>query len=80
MVAFYTALLMYVFAVAPARTFQPVRRVGPDARVGRRQMFRRILLPGAVPEITGGFRIALAGAWGLAAIAECLAPSRAQAS
>jgi ABC-type nitrate/sulfonate/bicarbonate transport system permease component len=72
-VAFYTALLMYVFA----------RRAGeniPSAYIesaltlgsGRRQVFRRVHLPGSVPEMTGGFRIALAGAWGLAAIAELL--------
>jgi ABC-type nitrate/sulfonate/bicarbonate transport system permease component len=72
-VGFYTALLMYVFS----------RRAGeniPSAYVesaltlgsGRRQVFRRVHLPGSVPEMTGGFRIALAGAWGLAAIAELL--------
>ena len=35
-------------------------------------MVRDILIPATVPEILGGIRIALAGAWGLEAIAELL--------
>ena len=31
-----------------------------------------VLIPGTVPQILGGIRIALAGAWGLEAIAELL--------
>jgi ABC-type nitrate/sulfonate/bicarbonate transport system permease component len=72
-VAFYTALLMYVFS----------RRAGENIAAGyiesgltlgatRWTIFRRINLPGSVPEMTGGLRIALAGAWGLAGIAELL--------
>jgi ABC-type nitrate/sulfonate/bicarbonate transport system permease component len=33
---------------------------------------RDILIPATVPEILGGLRIALAGAWGLEAVAELL--------
>lgn len=72
-VAFYTTLLMYVFSrrageniaaahIESALTFGAARWL----------IFRRVHLPGAVPELTGGFRIALAGAWGLAGIAELL--------
>jgi ABC-type nitrate/sulfonate/bicarbonate transport system permease component len=72
-VAFYTALLMYVFARRageniPAAYIESALTLGS----GRRQVFRRVHLPGSVPEMTGGFRIALAGAWGLCAIAELL--------
>ena len=35
-------------------------------------MLRDILIPGTVPEILGGFRIALAGSWGLEAVSELL--------
>ena len=35
-------------------------------------MLGAILIPGATPEILGGFRIALAGCWGLEAVAELL--------
>ncbi len=73
MVGFYTALLMYIFA----------RRAGENLDAGYVEsamtlggtpasIFRHIYLPGTVPEIAGGFRIALAGAWGLAAISELL--------
>lgn len=73
MVGFYTALLMYIFA----------RRAGENLDAGYvesamtlggtpRSVFRHIYLPGTVPEIAGGFRIALAGSWGLAAISELL--------
>lgn len=73
MVAFYTALFMYIFS----------RRAGDNLDAGYIEsaltlggkpgsVFRYIYLPGTVPEIAGGFRITLAGAWGLAAIAELL--------
>ncbi len=73
MVGFYTALLMYIFS----------RRAGENLEAGYIEsaltlggkpgsIFRYIYLPGTVPEIAGGFRIALAGAWGLEAIAELL--------
>lgn len=73
MVGFYTALLMYIFS----------RRAGENLEAGYIEsaltlggkpasIFRHIYLPGTVPEIAGGFRIALAGAWGLEAIAELL--------
>lgn len=72
-VSFYTTLLMYVFS----------RRAGENVPTGyvesgltfgasRWAIMRRIHLPGSVPELVGGFRIALAGAWGLAGIAELL--------
>ena len=38
----------------------------------RGRIVRDILIPGTVPQILGGIRIALAGAWGLEAIAELL--------
>ncbi len=72
-VGFYTALLMYIFARRAgenldARYVESARTLGGTPR----SIFRYIYLPGTVPEIAGGFRIALAGAWGLAAIAELL--------
>lgn len=72
-VAFYTTLLMYVFSRragenVPAAYIESALTLGGN----RKMVFRRIHLPGSVPEMTGGFRIALAGAWGLAGIAELL--------
>ena len=72
-VGFYTTLLMYVFSRRagenlPAAYIESALTLGAN----RWLIFRRIHLPGGVPEMTGGFRIALASAWGLAGIAELL--------
>lgn len=77
MVAFYVAVILYTYAQRAADNLDPVyessaRTFGaPPGRI-----LRDVLLPGTVPEILGGVRIALAGAWGLEAIAELLASQR----
>lgn len=73
LVIFYVAVILYVFAGRAARNLDPIyeqsaRTLGATSR----RMVRDILIPGTVPEILGGLRIALAGAWGLEAIAELL--------
>jgi ABC-type nitrate/sulfonate/bicarbonate transport system permease component len=73
MVAFYTTLLLYTFSRRAGQNIgahyvESALMLGGEPR----SIFRWIYLPGTVPEITGGFRISLAGAWGLAAIAELL--------
>jgi ABC-type nitrate/sulfonate/bicarbonate transport system permease component len=72
-VSFYTALLMYVFSRRAGENV-PSSLIESALTLGARRwlVFRRVHLPGGVPEMTGGFRIALAGAWGLAGIAELL--------
>jgi len=73
MVAFYTAVLLYIFS---RRSAENVRREYLEAAAcfgaRPRETFRRVYVPATVPELLGGFRIALAGAWGLEAIAELL--------
>lgn len=73
MVSFYTALLLYIFS---RRAADNVAREYVESAAtlgaGRFDVFRSVYLPGTVPELVGGFRIALAGAWGLEAIAELL--------
>jgi ABC-type nitrate/sulfonate/bicarbonate transport system permease component len=72
-VAFYTALLMYVFSRRAGENIAAAYiESGLTLGATRWTIFRRINLPGSIPEMTGGFRIALAGAWGLAGIAELL--------
>ena len=73
LVIFYVAVILYVFAGRAARNLDPIyeqsaRTLGATSR----RTVRDILLPATVPEILGGLRIALAGAWGLEAIAELL--------
>lgn len=73
MVTFYTSLLLYIFSRRAADNLA-VGYVESAMTLGARRwdIFRRIFVPATVPELLGGFRIALAGAWGLEAIAELL--------
>jgi ABC-type nitrate/sulfonate/bicarbonate transport system permease component len=73
LVMFYVAVILYVSAQRAASNLDPIfeesaRTLGAT----KRQIVRDILIPATVPEILGGLRIALAGAWGLEAIAELL--------
>jgi ABC-type nitrate/sulfonate/bicarbonate transport system permease component len=73
LVIFYVAVILYVFAQRAATNLDPVfeesaRTLGATPR----QIVRDIFVPATIPEILGGLRIALAGAWGLEAIAELL--------
>ncbi len=73
LVAIYVAVILYVFAQRAADNLDPVYEESAytlGATPGR--IVRDILIPGTVPQILGGIRIALAGAWGLEAIAELL--------
>ena len=61
--------------VRPARRRQPrpgLRRRQPDARREPRRVLLDVYLVGTLPEVFGGIRIALAGAWGLEAFSELL--------
>ncbi len=73
LVIFYVIVILYVFAQRAATNLNPVyeesaRTLGATPA----RIVRDILIPATVPEILGGLRIALAGAWGLEAIAELL--------
>jgi ABC-type nitrate/sulfonate/bicarbonate transport system permease component len=73
LVAFYIVVILYVSAQRAALNLDPIYENYALTLGGRRgRMLRDILIPGTVPEILGGFRIALAGAWGLEAVAELL--------
>jgi ABC-type nitrate/sulfonate/bicarbonate transport system permease component len=73
LVVFQVAVLLYLFSQRAADNIDPIFEdaaltLGADSR----RVLRDVLLPGTVPEILGGLRIALASAWGLEAIAELL--------
>jgi ABC-type nitrate/sulfonate/bicarbonate transport system permease component len=73
LVVIYVAVILYVFAQRAADNLDPVYEESAytlGATPGR--IVRDVLIPGTVPQILGGVRIALAGAWGLEAIAELL--------
>jgi ABC-type nitrate/sulfonate/bicarbonate transport system permease component len=72
-VGLYSAFTLIVYAQRAAENLDPAyeqnaRTLGAD----RRTILRTVLLPGVLPEVLGGVRIALAAGWGLAAIAELL--------
>jgi ABC-type nitrate/sulfonate/bicarbonate transport system permease component len=73
LVLLYVAITVYLFAQKAADNLDPVyeesaRTLGATSR----RIVWDMLIPGTVPQILGGVRIALAGAWGLEAIAELL--------
>ena len=75
LITFYTTLLMYFFSRRAAENI-PVGFIESALTLGgnAQSIFRWIYLRGTIPEIAGGFRIALAGAWGLGALVEVLGP------
>ena len=73
LVSFYTTVIMHIYSIQAVRNLHPkyveyASTLGADSRA----IFLRVVLPGAVPEMFGGLRVAFAAAWGLAAIAELL--------
>jgi ABC-type nitrate/sulfonate/bicarbonate transport system permease component len=73
LVAFYIVVILYVSAQRAALNLDPIYENYALTLGGRRgRMLRDVLVPGTVPEILGGFRIALAGSWGLEAVSELL--------
>jgi len=73
MVAIYTATVLHLFTLRGVRNI-PAAYLDYAATLGatRAQRFFAIRLPGALPEIFGGLRIACAAAWGLATVTEML--------
>jgi ABC-type nitrate/sulfonate/bicarbonate transport system permease component len=73
LVAFYVVVILYVSAQRAALNLDAIyENFALTLGASKRQMLRDILIPATVPEILGGFRIALAGSWGLEAVAELL--------
>jgi ABC-type nitrate/sulfonate/bicarbonate transport system permease component len=73
LVALYTATVLHLFAFRGARNVSPAF-MDYAATLGASgvQRFLSVRLPGAMPEIFGGLRIAFSAAWGLAAVTEML--------
>ena len=73
LVAFYVAVILYLFGQRAARNLDPIyEQYALTLGARRAQTIRDILIPASAPELLGGFRIALAGAWGLEAVSELL--------
>lgn len=73
LVAIYVAVILYIFAQRAVDNLDPVyEEAAQTLGASPRRVVWDVLIPGTVPQILGGVRIALAGAWGLEAIAELL--------
>ena len=73
LVTFYVSAVVYVAAQRAAENVSPAfEEYAATLGAAPRAVLRDILIPATLPEILGGLRIALAGAWGLEAIAELL--------
>jgi ABC-type nitrate/sulfonate/bicarbonate transport system permease component len=73
LVIFYVSVILYVFAQRAASNINPIyEEFARTLGASQRQIVVDLLIPATVPEILGGLRIALAGAWGLEAISELL--------
>lgn len=73
LITIYVVVILYIYAQRAADNLDPVYE--DNARTfgaTRGTILRDVLIPGTLPQILGGIRIALAGAWGLEAIAELL--------
>jgi ABC-type nitrate/sulfonate/bicarbonate transport system permease component len=77
LVLMYTTVLIFIFSQRSVLNLDPVyennaQSLGAD----KKRVIRDVLVPSTVPEVLGGLRIALAGAWGLEAVAELLGSDR----
>lgn len=69
----YDTTLIYLFAQRAAGNLDPTYEAAARTMgAGRRKILFDVYLKGTLPEVFGGIRIALAGAWGLEAISELL--------
>jgi ABC-type nitrate/sulfonate/bicarbonate transport system permease component len=73
LVAIYQTTILYLFAQRALENLNPVYAASAQTLGATpRRILRDVYLPGGLPEIFGGIRIALAGAWGLEAFSELL--------
>jgi ABC-type nitrate/sulfonate/bicarbonate transport system permease component len=73
LVIFYVTVILYLFAQRAAANINPIyEEFARTLGASQRQIVVDLLIPATVPEILGGLRIALAGAWGLEAVSELL--------
>lgn len=75
----FALLVFYCFVRMVIYTIEAVRNVAPvygefalTLGANRRQLFRTVVLPAIMPELTGGIRVILPTAWGLEVVAELM--------
>lgn len=75
----FLVLVFYSFLRLVINTVEAIRNVPPVVSQYARtlgatsaQVFRTVILPGIIPELVGGLRVAFAASWGLEIVAELL--------
>jgi ABC-type nitrate/sulfonate/bicarbonate transport system permease component len=69
----FATTILYVFAQRALLNLDPIHvQAGRVLGASKARLARDVYVPATLPEIVGGVRIALAGAWGLEAVSELL--------
>lgn len=77
LLVFYGFLGMAIYTVEAVRNLPPsYARYAKTLGANDSQIFRTIVLPAILPELTGGLRVGIAGAWGMELIAELIGSPR----
>lgn len=73
MVSFYVAVMLTVTTINAVANLDPVyRRFAGTLGAGENRIFRTVVLPAILPEVTGGIRVAVGTAWGIEVVSELL--------
>jgi taurine transport system permease protein len=73
MVSFYVTVMLTVITVNAAANLDPVyRRFARTLGASENRVFRTVVLPAILPEISGGIRVAVGTAWGIEVVSELL--------
>lgn len=73
LITLYAVTIIYLFAQRAVGNLDPIYQAAAHTLgAGHRRILTDVYLKGTLPEVFGGIRIALAGAWGLEAVAELL--------
>ena len=77
LVTLYTSVILVIFSQRAVLNLNPVYESNAMALgASHRAIIVDVLVPATIPEVLGGLRIALAGAWGLETVAELLGSNK----
>ncbi len=72
-IVFFASLRLVIFALEAIRNVPPVySQYALTMGANRHQLFKTVIIPAIVPELTGAVRVTIATAWGLQVVAELL--------
>jgi ABC-type nitrate/sulfonate/bicarbonate transport system permease component len=72
-IAFYACVMMIVTTLVAIHNIQSVYlQFASTLGASKNQIFKLVILPGIIPELIGGIRVALSTAWGMEIVAELM--------